>query len=311
MRSSRITAAILFSCVAAAIAQQPSLQRTFVPGATHTFRVRLVVRTELEGQRPVKIGAQTYAEPFSRSAEAELAWQATRRVVSLNSDGSANIEETLGQFSNVLATPHPEEDDEPAQKLADALGEALRRWVNACNAGAGSRTLSYVESPAGAFSMLKPDAALFLDEAPPLLLTPWLLRALRPAASLPPQPVRFGERWQEPRAVELPHWTNAQGSESGEWLKSPQAPESSVRLHIVQQISGRVASGPDLPAAGAAEGRFHGESLATISLMDGHLSAATRSAVREITWTVPAPGLPEAPRFRGRLTVEIQIEELR
>jgi hypothetical protein len=233
MRSSRITAAILFSCVAAAIAQQPSLQRTFVPGATHTFRVRLVVRTELEGQRPVKIGAQTYAEPFSRSAEAELAWQATRRVVSLNSDGSANIEETLGQFSNVLATPHPEEDDEPAQKLADALGEALRRWVNACNAGAGSRTLSYVESPAGAFSMLKPDAALFLDEAPPLLLTPWLLRALRPAASLPPQPVRFGERWQEPRAVELPHWTNAQGSESGEWLKSPQAPESSVRLHIV------------------------------------------------------------------------------
>jgi hypothetical protein len=84
-----------------------------------------------------------------------------------------------------------------------------------------------------------------------------------------------------------------------------------VRVHIVQQITGRVASGRDMPAEGAAEGRFHAESLATISLVDGHLTAATRSAVREISWTVPAPGLAEPPRFGGRLSVEIQIEELR
>jgi hypothetical protein len=310
MRSSFLTAVCLLLWGAPA-AQQPALQRTFAAGATCQYRVRLVVRTEVEGQRPVKIGVQTYAEPFSRAAEAQLEWQATRRVVSLNADGTANIEETLSQFSSVQATPTPEEDDPEAQKLADALGEALRRWVGSGNAGAGPRILSYVESRAGGLSALRPDAVPFLDEAPPLLLTPWLLRALRPAATLPAQPIRFDQRWQEPRAVELQNWRNAQGVESGEWLPALESPESAVRLHVVQQIAGGVAAGPDKPQEGTAEGRFHGESLVTLSLMDAHVMTATRSAVREITWTLPAPGLPEAPRFRGRMTVQVEIYEVR
>ena len=148
MRVSFLAAVCLLACAAPAAAQEPALQRTFVPGAAHTYRVRLVVRTEVEGQRPVKIGAQTYAEPFSRAAEAEVAWLATRRVVSVTPEGTANIEETLDRFSNVLAKPTPEEDDEEARKLADALGDALRRWVNAGNTSPAPRTLSYVEARA-------------------------------------------------------------------------------------------------------------------------------------------------------------------
>jgi hypothetical protein len=91
-------------------------------------------------------------------------------------------------------------------------------------------------------------------------------------------------------------------------LEVPEAPLPAVRLHIVQQLSGTVASGPEKPPEGTAQGRFHGESLNTISLSDGLLLVAPRSATREVTWTLaPVEGLAERPQFAGRLAVQVQI----
>jgi hypothetical protein len=81
-----------------------------------------------------------------------------------------------------------------------------------------------------------------------------------------------------------------------------------VRLDDVQQISASVTAGAEKPPEGAADASFRGESLSTIALEDGRLVGATRSAARNIVWTLtPAAGLSDAPRFSSRLAVEIEI----
>ena len=267
--------------------------------------MQLTVRSELEGQQPEKAGEKAYVTPFTRFAEAEISWMCTRRVLAVNDDGSAEIEETQEEFSTIHTRVGSGGAEETA-RLAEALRAALARWGE-------KRVLRYRESAAGQATGVSAFGVPLLDEAPPQLLTPWVLRALRPAQALPPRPVHFGESWQEPRSVQLPNWSDVRGSESGTWLEAADAPEPAVRLHVVQQIFGSVTGGADRPdAAGKAEGRFHGESLATLSLGDARLLLATRSAIREITWVLPpVEGLPERPRFRGRLSVQVRIEELR
>lgn len=286
-------------------AQERPLACSFLAGDAHRYRIQLAVRSELEGQRPERIGVKAYLKPFTRFAESRLSWQATQRVLSIAADGTAEIEENLEEFEGVEAEAGASETDEGGEtaKLSQALEKALESWAK-------PRTLRYRQTPAGQLLGLQPEGVPALDEAPPALLTLWVLRALRPVVALPARPIRFGERWEEPRAVQLPHWANAQGSEIGEWLEAPGSPEPAVRLHVIQQIFGRVASEADQPAEGMAEGRFHGESLASVSLADGRLIATTRSAMREITKVLsPVEGLREAPRFRGRLSVEVQIHE--
>lgn len=283
-------------------AQEKPLQRGFVAGSAHRYRVHLSVRSELEGQHTEKIGAKTYVTPFTRFAEGTISWQAARRVVSVAPE-SAEIEELLEQFSAVEAQAGTQEAAE-VQRLLGALRGTLQKWGE-------PRTLRYRESVTGQVQGVSPLGVPLLDEPAPQLLTPWLLRALRPAAALPAQPVQFGKGWQEPRAVQLPNWSDVQGTESGEWLEVADSAEPATRLHIVQQISGKVISGADHRPEGTAEGRFHAESLAVVSLTDGRLLSATRSAMREITWVLaPVEGLPEPPRFRGRLSVQVRIEEI-
>lgn len=289
--------------------QGKPLERAFAAGATARYRVELLVRTELAGQRPVRVGVKGYAEPFTRFVEARISWLATEHTLSIGSDGVAEVEETLSGFSGIASSAATGDDPE-WKKLAVALEDALRGWARA-------RTLRYRASRAGELRGLPRKGGPLLDEASPQLLTPWMVRALRPAAALPARPIRFGERWQEARTVTLPGWDNVQGAESGEWLEAPESVEPAARLQIVQQITGTVTSGSERLAAktGGANplsvtGRFHGESLATVSLMDGHLLRATRSATREITWTLaPGEGFEQPLRFQGRLSVQVRIEE--
>ncbi len=286
-------------------AQEQPLARTLSAGDTHRYRVQLAVRSEVGGQQAERIGDQAYLKPLTRFGESRLSWRATHRVLSVAADGTAEIEESLEEFEGVEpeAAAGKTDEGEEARKLSEAVVNALRSWAQ-------PRTLRYRQTPAGQLLGLQPEGVPALDEAPPPLLTLWVLRALRPVVALPARPIRFGERWEEPRAVQLPHWANARGSEIGEWLEAPGSPEPAVRLHVIQQIFGRVASEADQPAEGTAEGRFHGESLASVSLADGRLIATTRSAMREITKVLsPVEGLREAPRFRGRLSVEVQIHE--
>jgi hypothetical protein len=289
-------------CAGIVFAQQRQLERSFSVGAPHVYRVRLTLRSELEGQRPVPSGDKTYAEAFSRSAEVTLSWRATSRVTSVADDGAAQIEESLDEFDAPQFRVEPANDDD-AKKLSAALADVVGQW----NA---PRTLRYRETPAGQLSALPPEGVPVLGENAPPLLTLWLLRALRPAVTLPGNPIVFGERWEQPRTAKLDNWTNIRGIESGEWLDAQGGAEPAVRLHVVQQISGTVATGADVPAAGAAQARFHAESLTTLALLDGRVLAADRSAVREISRTLDAvPGLSEPPRFRARLSVQVQIED--
>jgi hypothetical protein len=290
--------ALLFA--GSASAQQRQLERAFSVGAAHVYRVRLTLRSELDGQRPVSTGAQAYVEPFSRSAEVTLSWRATSRVTAVAEDGSALLEEVLDEFDAPQFRVAP--DDDESRKLSDALGDAVKYW-------SVLRTLRYRETPAGQLIALPPEGVPALGENAPPLLTLWLLRALRPAVTLPGKSIVFGERWQEPRAARLDNWSSVRGIESGEWLETSGSVEPSVRLHIVQQISGSVAAGADMPEAGSAQALFHAESLTTLALLDGRVFSAERSAVREISRTLDAvAGLPDPPRFRARLSVQVQIE---
>jgi hypothetical protein len=284
-----------------ATAQQRQLERSFSVGAAHVYRVRLTLRSELAGQRPVSTGTQAYVEPFSRSAEVTLSWRATSRVTAVAEDGAALLEEVLDEFDAAQFRVVPDDDD--VRKMSAALAEAVRPWTV-------PRTLRYRETPAGQLIALPSEGVPALGENAPPLLTLWLLRALRPAVTLPGKPIVFGERWQEPRSARLDNWSNVRGIESGEWLDASGSVEPSVRLHIVQQISGGVAAGGDMPDAGAAQALFHAESLTTLALLDGRVFSAERSAVREISRTLDAvPGLPDPPRFRARLSVQVQIED--
>jgi len=294
-----ILACVLFCAVLPA--QQRQLERSFSVGAAHVYRVRLTLRSELEGHRPVSTGAQAYVEPFSRSAEVTFFWRATSRVTAIADDGVALLEEVLDEFDAAQFRVAPADDD--AKKMSAALADAVKNW-------SVPRTLRYRETPAGQLIALPPEGVPALGENAPPLLTLWLLRALRPAVTLPGKSIVFGERWQEPRAAKLDNWSNVRGIESGEWLDASGSVEPAVRLHIVQQISGQVAAGADMPEAGAAQALFHAESLTTLALLDGRVFSAERSAVREISRTLDAvPGLPDPPRFRARLSVQVQIED--
>jgi hypothetical protein len=294
-----LNCALLLAGIASA--QQRQLERSFSVGAAHAYRVRLTLRSELAGQRPVSTGAQVYVEPFSRSVEVTLSWRATSRVTAVAEDGAALLEEVLDEFDAAQFRVVPDDDD--VKKLAAALADAVKSWSI-------PRTLRYGETPGGQLIALPPEGVPALGENAPPLLTLWLLRALRPAVTLPGKPIVFGERWQEPRSARFDNWSNVRGIESGEWLEASGSVEPSVRLHIVQQISGGVAAGADMPEAGAAQALFHAESLTTLALLDGRVFSAERSAVREISRTLDAvPGLPDPPRFRARLSVQVQIED--
>jgi hypothetical protein len=284
-------------------AQEKPLEQSLSAGETREYRIRLALHSELEGVQPVERGAKAFAQPFARSAKGELEWVATVRVLAVAADGIASVEEKLENFQ--LGPTGSLGAGAEAAKWVKVIGDSFSRWSEP-----GTRILRYRVTRAGQLSNLSIEGVPDIEETQPLLLTLWLLHALRPAASLPRRTVRFGERWQEPRAADLEDWQRVQGWESGEWLDAPESGEPAVRLLVVQQILGSVTSGPERPPEGAAQGRFHAESLATISLADGHLLAATRSATREITWTLPsADDLAGPAQFRTQLSAEVQMEE--
>lgn len=296
--------------------QEAPVTRAFTVGDSVTYRVRLMVRSELEGQRTEKIGEVTYAVPLTRSAEFRISWRATRRILETAADGSARVEESLDGFDTSQADPASdtgavEKQDKETAELAEALRETVKAW-------GVPRTLRYAESPAGQVRDLELQGGPALGESGFPLLTLWLLRALRPGIALPAQPLRIGNRWEQPRTMQLGNWNEVSAMESGEWLEAQRNPESAVRLHIVQQVSGRIPSSSAARAAANSgaqdessefEIRFHAESLNTLSLQDGRLLAATRSASRELVRVLgPVAGLPQPPRFRATLSVQVVIE---
>jgi hypothetical protein len=288
---------------AGASAQAPALRRSFSAGSLTRYRVRLTVRSSLAGEQAIERGSKAYVRPFTQAAMGELAWVAEERVVAVDSDGTAEIEETLEDFTGVSSPPPTGPE---AQKLAGAIDGSLERW-----SGPGRIELRYRVSPLGEPLGLGPAGVPLLGEASPPLVTLWLLRALRPETSLPDRPVRLGERWSEPRhvGVRLEEWSGVRAWESGEWLAPLDPSEAAARLLVSQQITATVTAGREKPPEGNGAARFSSETLATVSLDDGSLLEAARTAVQEISWTLaPVAGLAQPPEFRMKLAAEVRIE---
>ncbi len=284
--------------------QEKPLQENLAAGATSRFRIQLTVHTEVRGEATEQIGAKTYVKPFVHAAEAGLGWTAVRRVVSVGAAGLAEIEETLDAFEEFGADALAADED--STKLLATLRETLASWKK-------DRVLRYRESRDGQLAALAAEGVPPLGEDDPVVLTLWLLRALRPAVALPPKPVRIGDHWEEPRSANLPPWQDVKGSESGEWLEAGAGGQLAATLHVVQQIRGsspRPRAG-DAPEERRGQASFFAESLSNVSLLDGSLLSATRSASRELLWTLaPVEGLPDPPQFRAKLSVAVAIRRL-
>jgi len=299
------TAAYCLLTFAAAVIQgqsTPALYNYRAKSVT-SFRIDLRARIESEIQKPSPIGSKMYLQPINNWLEQDLSWQATRAIIFVTADGSADIDEKLSNFSEKLSSSDDTDDN---KKLLADLESALSKWNT-------PRTLRYRESRSGQISGLTAESAPPIGESSPRVLTAWLLRALRPTAALPAHPLALGEHWQEPRTVQFTEWTGVTGSESGEWLAIPpgirQRGEPTVKLQTTQEIMGSVTGGAEKPAEGSATAHFHAESLSTLALDDLRLMSAARSATRDILWTLaPVEGLEKPPQYRGRLFVEISIQ---
>jgi hypothetical protein len=294
--------AIGFSTTLTRAQSHPSLH-TFKQKNISTFRINFRIRTEIEGQKPNPIGTKTFLQPISGWLEQNISWQATRAITGVNSDGSAEIEEKLSNFS---ATTKTSDESAEAKRIQSDVESTLNKWL-------APKTLQYHETPSGQISKLTPESAPPVDESSPRVLTAWLLRALRPTTALPARPLNLGEHWQEPRVVQFSEWTSTTGSEAGEWLAPPagvrQRGEPTIRLQTTQEITGTVTGGAEKPSEGSATAHFHAESLSTLTFDDLRLMSASRSASRDILWTLaPVEGLEKPPRYRGRLFVDISIQ---
>ncbi len=284
--------------------QEKPLQENLAAGATSRFCIQLTVHTEVRGEATEQIGAKTYVKPFVHAAEAGLGWTAVRRVASVDAAGLTEIEETLDAFEEFGADALAADQD--SAKLLAALRETLASWKK-------DRVLRYRESRDGQLAALAAEGVPPLGEDDPVVLTLWLLRALRPAVALPAKPVRIGDHWEEPRSANLPPWQDVKGSESGEWLEAGAGGQLAATLHVVQQIRGNTVrpGAGDGADRGRGQASFFAESLSSVSLLDGSLLSATRSAYRELLWTLaPVEGLPDPPQFRAKLSATVTIHRL-
>jgi hypothetical protein len=295
---------------------EPPLLRTFKAGDVQRYRVELTVRSEVSGQRPRQVGRQTFAEPFTDTITTMTHWKVTRRVVAVDPDGSAEMEETLHDFSEV--TRSYVQSDQPDQDAPAT--KALSSWELSLRG-----PLRYRESRSGQLLGLSENAGPVLDDAPPVL-TLWLRRALRPTAALPARAPRVGDRWQEPRTVRLPPWTDTQGTESGTWSSGglSESAVSLLDLLVVQEISGNVPSAGIQASAGTSptqttsrpgRARFHAEALSSLvhagsPLYGGYgaLYSSQRAAIREVSREVAnVPNMTGPVVFAARIGVQVRI----
>jgi hypothetical protein len=299
-----LLSAFLCVCAAGVGAEEKPLARSFQAGATESYRVELTLRNEVHGVSTETIGEKTYVKPFTHAAEATLEWTATRRIGAVGVDGSAEIQESLDRVvARCTGEPAAEHADPELQK---SLEEICRKWNE-------SRTFQYHEGKSGLIRDLPEQEVPKLGEEAPLLLTMWLRRAVRPSVIFPVLPFHVGARSQK---ATRPAWNALEGvgSETTEWLESAgEAPDPT--LHVVQEMSwlSPVNTAALAQPGGEPEAKksFFADSLATVSLLDGGLLMATRSATRETKRTLaPVEGLPEAPQFNAKLTATVTIRRL-
>jgi len=303
-----LLAALVFFTNSGAYAQQKPFTRHFVAASKEHYQVTLNIKAESHSVTTETIAAQTYVTPVIKAAEITLRWSALRRVVTVRSDGTADVEQT-----NVPA-------GQQCEAASSSLGQAdakLQTSLKAfCLAWAKNETIHYSENANGKVIDNKSANLPPLDEDNPQLLSLWLLYAIRPSVIFPALKFEIGEKVQASFQPASSLMKNAHGSQTTEWLDA-EGELPATTLHVVQQLSWAAAHDSseakrDSSTAPLAKGEaFFADSLTTLSLQDGSVLRARRTASRTASRHVePVPGLPQPPDFSSKLTLSVNIERL-
>lgn len=296
--------ALMLSVGTTAFAQHKPLERVFHAPADERFNVVIIFKAEARSVSTQTVAAQTYVTPVLHIAEARLQWTAGRSIKPGLSDGAAEIHEVLTPVGNGCARGKANIEGD------SSLQASLER---SCATLLSALAVNYIEDRRG---LLKESGGAVLPELgennPPLLAL-WLRRAIRPDAVFPDLPVQAGARNQQTlRPATL---KNSEGSESTEWLEA-QEDSPALSLHVVQELRWDVPAKSSFNAVqqdrrGLERETFFADSVSTISLIDGSLLRALRSATRTSSRVLGAiEGLPEPPEFSSKLSVSVAIERL-
>jgi len=298
--------AIVFFANSGAYGQQKPFTRHFVTDTEEHYQVTLEIKAESHSVTTETIAALTYVTPVIEAAEITLRWSAIRRVVTVESDGTADIEQT-----NVPAGQKCEPTS-PSLGQADAKLQASLKVF--CLTWAKNETIRYLETENGEVTESKSAALPPLDEGNPQFLSLWLLHAVRPGVIFPALKFEIGKKVQESFQPASGSLKNAHGSQTTEWLDA-EGELPATTLHVVQQLSWAAAHyGPGAKrdsstAPLAKDEAFFADSLTTLSLQDGSVLHASRTASRTASRHVePVPGLPQPPDFSSKVTLSVNIE---
>src|SRR5215831_2337803 len=286
------------------LAQEKPLTRTFAKGSAERYQVTVTIRVETHGISTEKIGEKTYATPFTHEADGQLSWRAARRMTSIKEDGSAVIRETLDQLQANCGK------DANSEHYDSALQESVE---NTCADWQNPSQMNYEEEKFGLIRGLPVLTNQLTNAGSPLLML-WIRRAFRPSVVLPKTPIRFGARTEHKIFNQADGAGSPKGQESTEWLEgASDAP--SATLHVSQDLKWtdppQKSSRSDVDGTSARQQLFYADSLSTISLLDGSLLKASRSATKETKEVLdPTPGLPDTPSFGSKLTITVTMLRL-
>ncbi len=301
----------MFVTASGMFAQPRPLTRHFVASVEERYQVTLVLRAESHSVATETVAAQTYATPVVHAAEVSLHWLADRRILSVQDDGSAAIEETLVPASQQC------EEAPPSEKTDAALQLSLKTF---CASWLKAEIIRYAENNKGALrettATASENALPPLAETAPPLLSLWLKRAVRPNVIFPQLPFEMGATSQHSFQPAGHLLKNARGSETTEWLDA-QGETPAATLHVVQQLVWSATPPATAVRIESHESQtqkdesFFADSVSTVSLQDGSLLRANRSASRTTSRHVdPVPGFSQPPEFSSKLTVTVTIERV-
>lgn len=309
MRQRSIARVVLFTALClctshSALSQQKPLTRAFIAGAEERYQVTVTISVETHGVSTEKIGDKTYAGVFTHEAKGQVNWRSTRKISAVNAEGTASLVEKLDRFQPNCA------GDPAAETFDSALQQSVQR---ACAAWQNLDELNYREEPQGLVRGL-PEPADNLIDSDSSLLSLWARHAFRPNVVFPKTPLHFGDRAAHRIENFSPDPAKPQGEESLEWLEaSGEIPAAT--LHVSQNLawidSGAGNLTKNVTTRPDPRQLFYADSLNTISLLDGSLLKASRSATHETKSALdPVPGLPDTPIFGSKLTITVTILRL-
>jgi hypothetical protein len=290
-------------------AQGKPIGRVFKAESEERYAVSVSLKAQTQSVFTETVASKTYVMPIVHSAQVQLTWNTRRRILSTSPEGVAEIEET------VMPT-HPCEQVARPRETADA--RLLESLSSLCAAMAVPLSIRYTEDTKGAQHEAGA-SKLHLDfgEGQPPLMALWLRRAVRPSVVFPSLAFAAGAKSTQELRPSGELWKKAQGSESTEWLEA-ESGTPAASLHVVQQLAwdppAQAASATNAAKEGGTvpkHASFFADSITTLSLLDGGVVRAHRSASRTASHKIePVAGLPESPEFSSRLTISVTIERL-